>query len=294
PPYLILPLDFIDELSMIVPSMNISEYNFQRCKLCGEMAAKPVYDLSDCIIYCCQNCDFHYINQLDSNSENPNNTAHLDQSSRNYIESRLDENSNLHLKRLKFIQQHINLSDCKALDIGAGLGQFQRLLDAQGAETKGIEPSFIRRKYALEKFGVKLYNKLVDNDYWQAGYPQYFDLITLWDVIEHVDFPKETLESAIKLLKPGGMLFLDTPSRQVLSYRLSQQFYRLVPGKMSLFLPSFYSTAPYGHKQIFTQQQLAKLFRSFNLEKVFSAQSYTNRLFSNNKIILAGRKTELA
>ena len=274
--------------------MDLSEYNFKRCKLCGEMTAEPTYDLINSTIYCCQNCNFHFLNQLDCNSKNLDDTIQLTGNHRNYIESRLDENSNLHLKRLKFIQQQINLSDCKALDIGAGLGQFQRLLDAQGAETKGIEPSFIRRKYALEKFGVKLYNKLVDNDYWQAGYPQYFDLITLWDVIEHVDFPKETLESAIKLLKPGGMLFLDTPSREVLSYRLSQQFYRFIPGKISLFLPSFYSTAPYGHKQIFTLQQLAKLFKSFDLEIVFSARSYTRKLFSNNKILLAGRKTERA
>ncbi len=280
---------------MIVTSMDLSEYNFKHCKLCGKTAAEPTYDLIDSTVYCCQNCHFHFLNQLDGHTKNLDDTVQLTSKRRNYIESRLDENSNLHLNRLKFIQQHTNLSGCKALDIGAGLGQFQRLLDAQGAgETKGIEPSPIRRKYALEKFGVDLHSRLVDDDYWQVKYPQYFDLITLWDVIEHVNFPKETLEAAIKLLKPGGMLFLDTPSRQVLSYRLSEQFYRLIPGKMSLFLPSFYSTAPYGHKQIFTQQQLTKLFKNFNCEIVFSARSYTNRWFSNNKIILAGRKKKLA
>ncbi len=276
---------------MIVTSMDKSEYNFQRCKLCGEMAAEPTYNLADSTVYCCQNCHFHFLDRLDCNSKDFDNTIQLNNKHRNYIESRLDENSYLHLKRLTFVQQHTDLSGCKALDIGAGLGQFQRLLNDQGVEAEGIEPSSIRRDYALEKFGMALHSKLVDDDYWQAGFAQYFDLITLWDVIEHVDFPRETLESAIKLLKPGGMLFLDTPSREILSYRLSQQFYRFSPVKMTLFLPSFYSTAPYGHKQIFTLQQLTKLFKSFNLEIAYSARSYSKKWFSNNKIILAGRKS---
>ena len=254
------------------------------------MAAEPTYNLADSTVYCCQNCHFHFLDRLDCNSKDFDNTIQLNNKHRNYIESRLDENSYLHLKRLTFVQQHTDLSGCKALDIGAGLGQFQRLLNDQGVEAEGIEPSSIRRDYALEKFGMALHSKLVDDDYWQAGFAQYFDLITLWDVIEHVDFPRETLESAIKLLKPGGMLFLDTPSREILSYRLSQQFYRFSPVKMTLFLPSFYSTAPYGHKQIFTLQQLTKLFKSFNLEIVYSARSYSKKWFSNNKIILAGRK----
>ena len=271
--------------------MDRSEYNFQRCKLCGEMTAEPTYNLTDSTVYCCQNCHFHFLNRLDCNSKNLDNTIHLDNKHRKYIESRLDENSHLHLKRLTFVQQNTDLSGCKALDIGAGLGQFQRLLNDQGVETEGIEPSSIRRDYVLEKFGTTLHSQLIDDNYWQTGFPQYFDMITLWDVIEHVDFPRETLESAIKLLKPGGMLFLDTPSREVLSYRLSEQFYRFIPGKMSLFLPSFYSTAPYGHKQIFTRQQLSELLKSFDLEIVFSARSYTKKWFSNNKIILAGRKS---
>lgn len=276
---------------MIVASMDLSEYNFRRCKLCGETAAEPTYDLTDSTVYRCRNCDFHFLNHLDCQSKNLNKPIQLENKHRNYIESRLDENSTLHHNRLKFVQHHIDLSGCKGLDIGAGLGQFQRLLEVQGASARGIEPSSIRRDYTQEKFGTTLHSELVDDDYWQAGFAGRFDLITLWDVIEHVDFPRETLESASKLLKPGGMLFLDTPSREVLSYRLSQQCYRLLPGKMSLFLPGFYSTSRYGHKQIFTRKQLEELFKSFSLEIVSSPRSYTNRLFSNNKIILAGRKT---
>ena len=272
--------------------MNVSEYNFRRCKLCAEMAAEPTYDLNDSTIYTCRNCDFHFLNRLDSHAKKNSNTIQLDKKSLEYIESRIDESFCLHQKRMEFVQSHIDLFGSKVLDIGAGLGQLQLLLNTQGAESQGIEPSDIRRKYAKEKFEINLHHELVDSHYWQSGFVQYFDMITLWDVIEHVNFPRETLESAIQLLKPGGMLFLDTPSRNVLPYKLSQKIYHFSAGKMSLFLPSFYSAARYGHKQVFTLKQLIKLFNSIGLEIAFSAHSYTNRFFSNNKIILAARKSD--
>lgn len=271
--------------------MNASEYNFKRCKLCKKPAAEPAYDLSNSIVYVCRNCDFHFLNQLDHPADNSITEKPLDEKSRRYIESRSNENNHLLQLRLKLVGRFLDFSQCKALDIGAGLGQFQLQLNALGAETMGIEPSSLRRAYALEKFAVILHRELVDHPYWQTEFIQHFDLITLWDVIEHVDFPRETLESAVRLLKPGGMLLLETPARDVLSYQLSQQLYRLSTGKISLFLPSFYATTPFGHKQIFTRSQLAKRLQDCGLEIVFSARSYTNKWFSGNKIILAGRKT---
>ncbi|WP_321366331.1 class I SAM-dependent methyltransferase [uncultured Desulfuromusa sp.] len=270
--------------------MNSSEYNFKRCKLCGTFAAQATYDLKSSIIYVCQHCDFHFLNHLDHTPEKNHCTIQLNIQNRKYLDSRADENASLHLSRLTFMQSHISLSGAKVLDIGAGLGQFHSLLRTQGAESHGIEPSDIRREYAQQQSGIQLQSELVDDNYWQTSYVQYFDAMTLWDVIEHVNFPKETIESACRLLKTGGILFLDTPSRESLSYGISQKFYRYMPGKMSLFLPSFYSTAPYGHKQIFTPSQLSDLFESSGLEIIFSSRSYTNRLFSSHKIILAGRK----
>lgn len=41
--------------------------------------------------------------------------------------------------------------------------------------------------------------------------PVPFDVITSWDVIEHLDEPRRALEACRRLLKPGGWLFLSTP-----------------------------------------------------------------------------------
>ncbi len=271
--------------------MDTSEYNFKRCKLCGEIAAEPTYNLGNSIVYSCQNCDFHFLNHLDNIDKSSGDSISLNDNSQKYIESRIDESAQLHPNRMELIHQHLDLANCKMLDIGAGLGQFQLLLSGQGAKTHGIEPCRSRREYALEKFALKLHRELIDHPYWQTGFAGYFDLITLWDVIEHVDFPHETLEAAINLLKPNGILFLETPSRDVLPYRLSQLLYRLSSGRISLFLPNFYSTGCYGHKQIFTPKQITGLLKSFGLEMICSTHSYSTSLLRSDKTILAARKT---
>lgn len=275
---------------MIEGETSKTGYDFKRCKLCGQLSAGPAYHLGDCIVYCCHNCDFHYLDQLDTISALSRTNSRLTDQSRRYIEVRSAESARLHPARLELLRRINPSLNSRLLDIGAGLGQFQLLLDKLGFETHGIEPSELRRQYAREKFSLQLSEKLVDNRYWQENYREYFDVITLWDVIEHVNFPRETMENAARLLKPGGLMFLDTPSREALPYRLSQTGYRLSRGKISLFLPGFYSTAPYGHKQIFTRAQLAGLFQQLALNIVYKAQSYGSKPDRGDKIILAARK----
>jgi 2-polyprenyl-6-hydroxyphenyl methylase/3-demethylubiquinone-9 3-methyltransferase len=193
--------------------------------------------------------------------------------------------------RLQLVLQHCNLDNTMTLDIGAGLGQFVRLIQQQGATSLGIEPSPLRRAYALEAYGLHLNPQLANDGYWQAGYPQAFDLITLWDVIEHVDDPRSTLAAAAALLRPGGLICLDTPDRDVFSYRLSQVVNRLSSGTLPMFFSHFYSPVRYGHKQIFTRRQITDLLRSCGfVPATIHLDGQAERAFSR-KIVLAARKT---
>ncbi len=196
------------------------------------------------------------------------------------------------LQRLKLIQSHVDLNNCRTLDIGAGLGKFQISLNEHGAQSYGIEPSALRREYAQKKFGLQLHSELIDNSYWQDNYNRYFDLITLWDVLEHVNFPRETLVAACKLLKPGGMLFLDTPTRLTLPYRLSQFTSLISSGKLNLFFPTFYTNNRFGHKQIFTPDQLVQLLQELGMNICYQAKSHNKNPQRGAKIILGGAKAD--
>lgn len=274
---------------MIVAPMKQSAYNFERCKLCGQWTAAPRYQLAEGNIYSCTTCDFHFLDVLDSQENPPQKTA-LDDKSRHYIDSRRAENRLLSMERIKFISRHRRIDAIKALDIGAGLGEFKLLLEAEKGSCFGIEPSHLRRQYAAEKFGATLYPELTDSPFWQQRFPEYFALITLWDVIEHVNFPRETLHAAANLLKPGGLLCLETPDREAIAYRLSQTACQLSGGKITLFLPNFYSAARYGHKQIFTRNQLVGLLNKVGFDIIEIRRSYLKQLAPGNKIILAAQK----
>ena len=120
--------------------------------------------------------------------------------------------------------------------------------------------------------------------------------MTLWDVIEHVNFPVEAMEAVQRVLRPGGMLFIDTPSREAASYRFSEWFYRITGGKISLYLDSFYSAAPFGHKQIFRPGQLTQLAQKAGFDVVSLKYGYEDRtglssfVRPRNRLVLVCRR----
>lgn len=240
-------------------------YDFNRCKLCALPSAVKTYRLKSAHLYCCPACDFHYIDQLDDLAQ-PVEAAVLDERTARLIEAKLVDNARLHRARLGFVKKHAPLNQAQCLDIGTGVGLYPHLLAETGATVRGIEPSSLNRAFAQKKFGLELDPHFIDHPDWQEGARDTFDQATLWDVIEHVNFPRETLAQTFTVLKPGGWLFLDTPSRDSLYYRLSEFVCRSSHGTNPLFLGSLYSSARFGHKQIFRPRQLAQLLSEVGFE----------------------------
>lgn len=273
----------------VAPDDQNSEYDFSRCKLCATYTASPTYKLKKTTVYVCASCDFHFINHLDSMPTEPQGdvTKPLDRKAWDYIEGRLPANEKQLRENLLLVKRHISLSGASCLDIGAGAGLFSHLLTEAGAIVHGIEPQWIFREFAQRKFGIALNGETIDARHWQQGFAGFFDVVTLWDVFEHVNFPAETLQYAYNVIKPGGLLFLDTPRRDALYYRISEWSYRLSGGANPLFLESLYSHLPFRHKQIFTLRQLLKLVEKIGFSVTHMHSSF---LHPQNKMVLACRK----
>ncbi|WP_170232787.1 class I SAM-dependent methyltransferase [Desulfuromonas acetexigens] len=270
--------------------MTTESYDFSRCKLCGAAAAAPRYRLKTTTIQVCAACDFHFINQLDvMPTERPEAEVRtLDVVAWNFIEKQLKKNRRLLEQRLALVARHLPLNETECLDIGAGVGLFGHLLQEAGATSFGIEPQLIFRQFAEEKYRLQLRAETIEHPFWQERHAGHFAVVTLWDTLEHLNFPVETLRDAIQVMKPGGLLFLDTPSRDSFYYRISEWSYRLSNGANPLFLNSLYSPKPFRHKQIFTVQQLTDLIERLGLKVVELNRS---GLFdSSNKIMLVAQK----
>lgn len=87
-------------------------------------------------------------------------------------------------------------------------------------QATGIEADPSARLTATQTGGLKVY---ADFQELQAALPtERFDIITMWDAIEHLREPWKDLQNLSERLRPGGYLFVSTPNALSLRARLRQ------------------------------------------------------------------------
>jgi SAM-dependent methyltransferase len=94
------------------------------------------------------------------------------------------------------------------LDIGTAAGGFLAAAKRRGWRAEGCEPNRWLAAWGSRQYGVRIRPGSVFEQNYE---PEQFDVITLWDVIEHTTDPKATLERCRTLLKPGGVLIVNYP-----------------------------------------------------------------------------------
>jgi len=105
------------------------------------------------------------------------------------------------------LMKRLGAGNGRLLDVGCGEGMFLRMASERGYEAVGCDYS-VRSSYPP---GVRVVAGVLD----QAGglpFPDAsFDVVTIWAVIEHVRDPRQALLEIRRVLRPGGLLFCDTP-----------------------------------------------------------------------------------
>lgn len=102
------------------------------------------------------------------------------------------------------------------LDVGAYIGVFVEIAAAAGWQACGIEPSAWAAALAQER-GTKVIQGTLDTP---ALSGSSFDVVTMWDVIEHLDDPVAELRKSYELMRPGGWLVVHTMDIDSLAARL--------------------------------------------------------------------------
>lgn len=96
----------------------------------------------------------------------------------------------------------------RVLDIGCGFGQTLAYHLSRGCDAYGVEADENIRR-VVEKFGFKVHVGLFDPNLYESDF---FDYVTMDQVVEHVTDPMGTMRGIAKVLKPGGMAILSTPN----------------------------------------------------------------------------------
>lgn len=104
-----------------------------------------------------------------------------------------------------------NKKSTKILEVGSGLGYLTYALNKAGFDALGLDISKMAVQLANDNYG----NYYVCEDLFDFAKKEnnYFDIVILTEVIEHVNEPIAFIEKLLELLKPGGYLILTTPNK---------------------------------------------------------------------------------
>ena len=137
------------------------------------------------------------------------------------------------------------------LDVGAYIGVFVEAAVAAGWNASGVEPSLWAVELANQR-KIPIIRGTLD-DVLSRG--QMVDVITLWDVIEHLPEPKRVISKTIKLLNPGGYLVVHTMD---IDSRIARLMGRKWPWLMDM------------HLHYFSQDSMANMLKEVGYEVIKS------------------------
>jgi 2-polyprenyl-3-methyl-5-hydroxy-6-metoxy-1,4-benzoquinol methylase len=133
----------------------------------------------------------------------------------------------------------------RLLDVGAAAGFFMDEARAEGWEVHGIDVSPDMSAWGRERLGLDIATGLFQASDYPAGS---FDVVTMWDYIEHSIDPARDFAKAAHVLRPGGVLMLSTGDAASLVARLSGRRWHLL--------------TPRHHNFFFTVETLGRYLRS--------------------------------
>lgn len=192
-----------------------------KCENCGSGKRKLKYDFKEYKIYECADCGLRFLD--------PNFVQKTDQKemySKKYFEdvhanffANQEEHAKKFLSGLRLIKKHKN--NGKLLDVGCATGFFLSLAK-RDFYVYGLDIS----EYAVEVAKKNGLNAKVGELKKGIFQENSFDIITMWDFIEHVPNPNEVLNVANGLLKKEGILYLLTTNENSLMVWLGDILYK--------------------------------------------------------------------
>ena len=136
------------------------------------------------------------------------------------------------------------------LDVGSGNGEFLRSASDAGWRSCGCDPD-PKSVERARKGGFEV--RLGGIESW-ADAPGAFDAITLNHVIEHVHDPLAEIAQASRLLRPGGMIYIETPNVDALGH--------------SLYGPAWRGLEPPRHLVLFSWGEMRRVLMNAGFERI--------------------------
>jgi 2-polyprenyl-3-methyl-5-hydroxy-6-metoxy-1,4-benzoquinol methylase len=128
-------------------------------------------------------------------------------------------NAHKALDRIEWIYTHKG----HLLDFGCGWGFFLSVALQRGWTATGLEPLPVHAAYARKLTGAPIISDVLHADSFKRNA---FDVVTCFQVLEHLTDPKHTLQLLYEVVKPGGIVFIEVPNISTWSVRIMGKRHR--------------------------------------------------------------------
>lgn len=198
------------------------------CLICDSSHLKPLKGYHETHLVKCGKCSFVFAQKIPTTQEL---IDYYDGYGRN------DYLSPITIKRYHELldQMEKYRKTNRILDVGCGIGYFLEVAKERGWEVHGTEYTDKALEICRSK-GIEMQEGKLDSSKFDHGS---FDIITSFEVLEHINNPQEEVTNFNTLLRPGGLIYLTTPNfNSLLRHRLKERYNVIAyPEHLSYYTP---------------------------------------------------------
>lgn len=190
------------------------------CPVCGALENRVEFEKFSVNYVCCLVCDTRYTDHIAANLDDVYKSA-------GYLSYSIgDSDEHYNYRRERFGKERVgilekycgDITEKRILDVGCGNGYFLSVAMEKSKYCFGTEFSDKLRKFTQDKTGLPVFSEDLDH------LPERnFDIITLFDVIEHIPNPLPFMQAVDRLLNPGGSILIFTPNFDSFSIRVMRE-----------------------------------------------------------------------
>jgi 2-polyprenyl-3-methyl-5-hydroxy-6-metoxy-1,4-benzoquinol methylase len=185
--------------------MNQHTASYVKCDLCGSESGVRIIEKEGMFYERCSQCGFIYTNPRSADFTSDNTDAfegHLDK----YIaRSYTPKIQKLYRRTLQRFASYRSTN--RILEIGSNIGGFLFQARQQGWDPIGIEPVAQCAEYGRRHHGLNIISTTLE----RADLPSNaFDVVYSISVFEHIASPSRILQEVCRILRPGGVIYIDT------------------------------------------------------------------------------------
>ncbi len=251
--------------SSLSKSSGIQLISLNQCPVCQGTSRRQIFNITDSPVYDCNSCGLRYLDPclsplaMQSAYESNETLSNLHSFHEGYYDygdlSIKSKTFSDFEKALKLLEEHLSgsVKPYTIFDVGFGNGFFLALAKQRGWAVNGSDSSSKNAELASKKFSLELL--CTDfKKYESSG--KLFDVVSFWDVIEHLPNPHEFIKKASLMLKPNGLILIGLPNDKSMLRFISSFLYRATFGRFRKGIESTYFLEHAAYYNLKTLQNL--------------------------------------